>query len=55
MPEKFKDIIKKGPGHKSNFSGDYILRFLSWLKTNKTGKKGNPYDFSDETQIKCKS
>lgn len=53
IPEQFREVIKKGPGHKSNFSEDLITDFLVWLKEKyNPGKIGNPYESHDELDAK---
>ena len=47
MPDNFKGIIKKGPGHKGNFDEKLVLRFLNWLENNHhKGLIGNPCKFN---------
>lgn len=46
IPKEFLAIIKKGPGHKCNFSTDLVSDFLKWLEKNyDSGKNGYPLDF----------
>lgn len=33
IPEGYKNFIKKGPGHKSNFTNDEISIFTNWLNS----------------------
>jgi len=33
IPEKYQYIIKKGLGHKCNFTNDQVFKFLDWLKS----------------------
>jgi hypothetical protein len=49
IPEKYQSLIKKGPGHKSNFSIEIIEDFVNWLE-GKTpmGIHGNPFSFAKD-------
>lgn len=43
IPEKFKNIEKKGPGFRSNITPDDFGPFLGWLEANfKPGMRGEP-------------
>ncbi len=49
IPEKFWEIIKKGPGHKCNFSVILVNEFIEWLEENYAcGKQGEPYNYIEE-------
>lgn len=57
IPEEFLSIIKKGPGHKSNFNEFLINELIEWLRENyKSGKKGNPFNFikSENDKLGCR-
>jgi hypothetical protein len=57
IPAEFRGIIKKGPGHKSNFNNELIASFIDWLEKNYgNGMHSKPYDFKgDKCRIKgCK-
>lgn len=45
IPHKLSCIIKKGPGHKCNFSLDVIDEFLRWIQEMKPGLRGYPFDY----------
>jgi hypothetical protein len=46
VPEEFSSIIKKGPGHKSNFNESLINEFIAWLRENYIpGKTSDPFNF----------
>lgn len=52
IPSEFKELIKRGPGHKSNFQDEFIDKFIKWLeKEQSNGMYANPYDFHED---KCK-
>jgi len=45
IPEHLLCLVKKGPGHKCNFSQDVIDRFLQWIQEKKPGIRGTPCDY----------
>ena len=46
IPERFHTIIKKGPGHKSNFDDELIEKFILWVRGTFTpGAQGVPCSF----------
>ncbi len=57
IPKNLQFIIKKGPGHKSNFTQSDINKFLNWLDSpNKVkGRQGNPFLMRKDIDIcyKC--
>lgn len=57
IPENLQFIIKKGLGHKSNFSQSDITIFLKWLDTPDKikGRQGNPFLMKKDIDIcyKC--
>jgi len=42
IPDQLSCLIKKGPGHKCNFSQQVIDRFLQWIKGKNLGINGDP-------------
>jgi hypothetical protein len=43
IPERFKNLVKRGPGFRSHFEQSDIRRFLEWLEKNcNRGKQGDP-------------
>ncbi len=58
IPTKFKQIIKKGPGHKCKFDQELVINFIKWLEENYTkGVNGNPYNLKqilDNKMATCK-
>lgn len=56
IPDEFLGIRKKGPGHRSDFSEEYILKFLTWIKENyELGYRGNPNYFTNFKRYDGKS
>jgi len=45
IPGNISCVIKKGPGHKCNFSQDVIDEFLRWIQEMKPGLGGYPFDY----------
>ncbi len=51
IPDKFKEVAKKGPGHKCNFDNNMVKQFITWIEDNyKTGMYGDPHDFEQKSQ-----
>lgn len=49
IPAKYSSIVKKGPGHKSNFNQEFIDSFLEWLQTNfKEGIHAPPLEYESK-------
>ena len=44
IPEEFKQIVKKGPGHKCTFDQAFMARFLSWAEPLPKGKLGESFE-----------
>jgi len=42
LPTEFMSLVKKGPAHKHNQDNPYVPKFLSWLKTHRSGLRGPP-------------
>lgn len=42
IPDKFKEIIKKGPGHKSKFDRRLLEEVKEWLFSQERGLLGDP-------------
>ena len=55
LPARFKELIKKGPGHKCNFPEKLKNDFINWLKANcKKGINGLPFGFDKDHKTTCK-
>jgi len=47
IPDEFKEIFKRGPGHKCKFSSELKEKFIAWIKDNYTqGIAGEPSRFT---------
>lgn len=61
IPNNLSCLIKRGPGHKCNFSLQVIDRFLHWIQGKKPGINGGPCDYPTRQKVcirktdKCKS
>jgi len=45
IPNRFNELIKKGPSYKCNFDEKLVNNFLKWLEFNyDKGRHGEPYD-----------
>lgn len=56
IPDEFINICKKGPGHRSDFSENYISRFLGWIQENyERGYSGSPNYFTHFVRYDGKS
>ena len=57
IPEEYHYIIKKGPGHKCNFTESQINNFIKWLKSlnDKIGYQSEPFLMEKEVDLcnKC--
>lgn len=42
IPPVFPKLEKKGRGFRSRFDDAYINRFVKWIKTHKSGRRGEP-------------
>lgn len=53
IPHDFQFIIKKGPGHKCNFSESEIHKFFAWLNTPEKikGRQGDPFLMKKDIDI----
>jgi len=53
IPKEYKAIIKKGPGHKCNFTENIVSEFIGWLTSpqHKKGYQGDPYSMKSDTNI----
>jgi hypothetical protein len=55
LPPRFKNFIKKGPGHKCNFPEKLKNDFTNWLRDNcKKGINGLPFGFEKDHETICK-
>jgi hypothetical protein len=46
IPSQFNAIVKKGPGHKSQFDKQFVRNFVDWIESLKViGKIGDPCIF----------
>lgn len=46
LPLDFLEVIKKGPGHKSNFNKEFIQKFIYWIENNfNKGMHSHPFDY----------
>jgi hypothetical protein len=46
IPEEFRQMVKKGPGHKCNFEPAFLLQFVSWAQLQPKGKIGESFEKS---------
>jgi hypothetical protein len=42
IPRDFPNLEKRGPGFRSDFDPQYIVRFVRWLERKKAGRHGEP-------------
>jgi len=55
IPDRFRSIIKKGPGHKCNFSEKLVKDFINWLKKNhRRGRNNLPFHFKKGYRDACR-
>jgi hypothetical protein len=56
IPVSLSCLVKKGSGHKRNFSQGIIDRFLLWIKEKDCGVSGYPCGYSDQRNFhkRCK-
>ena len=55
IPESLSYIVKKGPGHKCNFSQRIIREFLHWIQKRKPGINGYPFNYPASLRRDTKS
>lgn len=57
LPDRFKGLVKKGPGHRHNFDTNLIQRFIEWLRRDNkekgSGRYGLPKRFKRGYQEHC--